>query len=226
MEKDRSSKIIAIIALVIGVIGLSIGFAAFSSTLTISQSAEVNPDASRFKVLFSSSEDTLQTSEVEGKVSGVNQATAQSASINNDSASSPSITGLKATFKDPGDSVTYTFYVTNQGDYKAYLKTITFDNVTDGSSNKECSAKEGTTEALVKKACDSIELSISVGENNDLQNLTTTKSDIKSHALDKKAFEKVVVKIEYKADESNDNLADGDFDVKFGDIKLTYSSAD
>ena len=50
MEKDRSTKIIAIAALLIGIVGLSLGFAAFSNTLTISSSAEVTPDQSAFNV--------------------------------------------------------------------------------------------------------------------------------------------------------------------------------
>ena len=35
MEKDRGTKVIAIVALIVAVVGLSLGFAAFSSTLTI-----------------------------------------------------------------------------------------------------------------------------------------------------------------------------------------------
>ena len=42
MEKSRRTQYIAIIALVIGVVGLSIGFSAFSSVLQIQSSATVN----------------------------------------------------------------------------------------------------------------------------------------------------------------------------------------
>ena len=55
MERDRSAKIIAIVALCIAIVGLSIGFAAFSSNLTISSSANVKPDPSSFDVNFSTS---------------------------------------------------------------------------------------------------------------------------------------------------------------------------
>ena len=55
MEKERGGKAIAIVALLIGVVGLTIGFAAFSNTLTISSSAEYNPDSNVFNVDFSSS---------------------------------------------------------------------------------------------------------------------------------------------------------------------------
>ena len=41
--KDNKTKVITIVALVIAVIALSIGFAAFSSTLNIQTGANVNP---------------------------------------------------------------------------------------------------------------------------------------------------------------------------------------
>ena len=50
MEKSRTSKIIAVVALVVAVLGLSLGFAAFSNTLTISSSATVSPDSGDFDI--------------------------------------------------------------------------------------------------------------------------------------------------------------------------------
>ena len=61
MEKDRRARFVAIAALLVGVIGLSLGFAAFSNTLTIKSSAEVNVDSSKFNVDFSSSSSTVAT---------------------------------------------------------------------------------------------------------------------------------------------------------------------
>ena len=55
MNESKSYKIIAIIALLLGIVGVTLGYAAFSSTLTISSSAEVKPDPSTFNVDFSSS---------------------------------------------------------------------------------------------------------------------------------------------------------------------------
>ena len=48
LEKNRGSRVIAIIALIVAVLGLTIGFAAFSSTLNISSSANVKPNAETF----------------------------------------------------------------------------------------------------------------------------------------------------------------------------------
>ena len=52
MRKKRQSKILAIIALCISVLGLTLGFAAFSKTLAISLSATVSPDSSDFKLVM------------------------------------------------------------------------------------------------------------------------------------------------------------------------------
>lgn len=50
MSRNRKSKLIILIALVVSVCAMSIGFAAFSATLTISSSATVIPDDGGFAV--------------------------------------------------------------------------------------------------------------------------------------------------------------------------------
>ena len=43
MEKDRGAKIIVAIALVVAIVGLTIGYAAYSATLKITGTANVDP---------------------------------------------------------------------------------------------------------------------------------------------------------------------------------------
>lgn len=216
MEKDRSSKVIAVIALLVAVIGLSVGFASFSSTLTISSSANVTPNSDTFKVVFSSNGTTLTTEAVSGDVTGTG-ASATNAAINNDT--NPTISGLAATFTEPGQKVVYTFYAHNNGEYDAFLKSVTYANVTGKSESKVCTAGIGTTETLVTHACDDISVKVNVGTTNT----TASTADITGHSLLKGAFEQVTVTIEYAAD---GDRADGDFSVAFGDISLVYSSVD
>ena len=63
MERDRSAKIIAIVALCVAVVGLSIGFAAFSNNLTIKSNATVSPNQNDYllcnKVLMESFENLI-----------------------------------------------------------------------------------------------------------------------------------------------------------------------
>lgn len=216
MEKDRSSKVIAIVALLVAVVGLSVGFAAFSSTLTISSSANVTPNSDTFKVVFSSNDTTLTTEAVNGNVTGTG-ASATAATINNDT--NPTISGLAATFTEPGQKVVYTFYAHNSGEYEAFLKSVTYANVTGKSESRECTPGRDTTAALVTNACDDISVKVNVGTTNT----TASTADITKHKLAKKAFEPVTVTIEYA---SNGDRADGDFSVAFGDVSLVYSSVD
>lgn len=215
MERDRSAMIIAIIALCVAVVGLSIGFAKFSNYLTINSNATVKPNASDFDVNFS----TLNTSELGGTVSGVgtNSATAEDATIDN--SDSPTITGLKANFTKPGQKVTYSFYAHNAGKYAAYLNNVTYANVSGKTATKECTPGVDTDATMVEAACNGISVSVKVGS----ETYTGSKSSITNHSLELDAYEEVVVTIEYA---SNASRADGDFEVAFGDITLTYDSVD
>lgn len=217
MEKERSSKVIAAVALCVGVVGLSLGFAAFSNTLTISSSASVKPNADTFNVDFSSSETALATDAV---VPVKNPTTLNAASASIDNTSSPTITGLSAEFIEPGQSVTYTFYARNEGEYEAFLNSITFANANGETSSKVCTAEGETTQSLVDAACQDITLSVKVGNEAAT---TGSVADIESHSLAVDGSETIVVTIDYATDGAR---ADGNFSVKFGDITLVYDAVD
>ncbi|HIS91174.1 MAG TPA: hypothetical protein IAC20_05940 [Candidatus Faecisoma merdavium] len=214
---ERSSRVIAVVALCVAVVGLTLGFAAFSNTLTISSDANVTPDASTFNVDFSSSDSSLATDPIV-PVKNPSSLVAGEGTINN--TSNPTVSGLSATFKEPGQKVTYTFYARNVGEYVAYLNSINFNNVASGSTPKKCTAGDGSTDALVQAACDDITLSVKVGSESET---TGSLSSISGHSLAKNASEEIIVEIEYNA---GGDRADGDFTVEFGDITLVYSSVD
>lgn len=218
MEKNRNSKVIAIAALLVAVVGLSLGFAAFSNTLHINSSANVTP-TNTFSVDFSSSDTALEINPVT-PVKFPTTILATDATIENNI--EPTITGLSATFSEPGQSATYTFYATNNGEYDAFLKSITYANAADATSFRVCTAEQdsGATDSLVQAACDDIQVSVQVGADTATTGSVPT---ITQHSLLKGAFEPVVVKIEYLA---NGDRADGNFSVAFGDISLLYSSVD
>lgn len=50
MEKQRQMKFLSIVTLVVAIIGMTLGFAAFSTTLSISSSATVTPNSEDFKI--------------------------------------------------------------------------------------------------------------------------------------------------------------------------------
>lgn len=217
MERNRTGQVIAILALVVGVVSLSIGFASFSSVLNIQASANVKPDRSTMNVDFSSAVDKVEVAEI---VPTTTPDSLETTNATIDNSSDPTISNLSATFTEPGQSVTYEFYAFNAGELNAYLKSIVYENVTGKNATKVCTAASGTTDALVQKACEKISIKVKVG--NELETLTG-KASITGHALAKGNGEKVVVTLEYEA---GADRADGDFSVAFGDITLNYSSAD
>ena len=217
MERNRTGQVIAIVALIVGVVGLSVGFAAFSNTLTIKSSATVTPDSSIFNVDFSDVSTKVLADPVTPVVTP-NTLVATEAAIDN--TGSPTISNISATFTEPGQKAVYTFYAYNAGELDAYLKSIAFANATGGSTTKVCTAATGTTDSLVQEACNGITLSVQVGS----QAATTgSVSSITGHKLEKAKADTVVVTLEYA---ENSSSADGDFTVAFGDVTLNYSSVD
>lgn len=218
LSRYRTKQRYSLAILAVFVSFLSIGFAAFSDTLTISSNAIVKPDSSSFRVVFSSSSTSLLTNSITGE--GAGGAEGGTASISNDG-DTPTISDLTAKFTSAGQSVVYTFYVHNAGAYTAYLDSITYNQVDGEASSKVCTAidSSNTTSSLLTAACNDITLTVAVGNTE----ASGTMSSISGHTLAKNGFEKVVVTISYA---DNDHLADGDFTVEFGDIGLTFSSKD
>lgn len=217
MEKNRNAQVIAIVALVVAVLGLSVGFASFSNVLNIQSSANVKPDSSTLNVDFSSSIDSVTVAEITPTATP-NSIVTTNATIDN--SADPTISNLSATFTEPGQSAVYKFYAYNAGELNAYLKSIVYANVAGSNATKVCTAKEGTTDALVQKACENILVKVKVG--NELET-ATGKASITGHSLAKKTGEMITVTLEYAA---GAEITDGDFSVAFGNITLNYSSAD
>lgn len=206
MERKRKVKIIIMIALMVTIAGMSLGFAAFSASLNVSSSASVTPDSSTFNVVFSSNSSSQASSAITGV--GINGATSNAATI-----SGTSISGLQANFTEPGQVVTYTFYAHNVGEYEAYLETVDF------GTGKMCASNGDATASLVNNACNGIYMNVKIGA--DLFPQTKGVQSVSGHALAKGAYEKIEVVISYASGAAR---ADGDFTVSFDNIDLTYST--
>jgi len=220
MEKERSSKVIAIAALVVGVFALSIGFAAFTKDLTIQDiNGVVNQD------------NTLNVHFVESSVTGT-VLSGDTNFVSGDTAtvSGTSVVGVKGTFQKKGDKIQYVFQVKNDATYDAFLNAITF------SKTPTCVAKTGddvnTPTVDVTSICDELmEMKVSISntttdadenDQNDVEGISTTVANIAGHTLSATAVETVTLTLEYIGNQD----VDGDFEVDFGTVTLTYGSVD
>ena len=114
MEKDRKIKTIAVAAVIVAIVGLSIAFAALSQTLTINGTAK--QEKSTWQVVWE-------------KIAGENFVTSGTAEVQeNYPTLSNNDTNLNLgtiTLKKPGDKVTYRVNMANKGDIDAKVTGVT-----------------------------------------------------------------------------------------------------
>lgn len=202
MEKSRKAKKSVLIVLLLLVVGLSIGFAAFSSQLTISSSAKVEGNEQNFKVVFSDNATSA---------SGSTAVTAGQATSGGNF-NGTELTGLNAEFTEPGQTATWTVYAYNAGQFDAFLNDVTIGEITGTALNT-------TTQSFVNEAVKGLSVSVKVGATSYEQ----STSAISNHKLQQGQGETVVITLKYAAGSA---IADGDFTVNIGDIKLNYESID
>ena len=232
MNKNRG---LVIAALIVAIIGLSIGFAAFSNTLNISSSATVNPSDENFIVQFSKYSDSDATGE-----SNPITPTALTSDYGENGlipdSNKKALQNLHATFTAPGQSVTYELYVRNTGAYVAYLKELAFANATNAtgsetykhcyaattdSNNQPISSENQATASLVSSACNGISISVSIGTASNITPDSPSKS-LGNQALQANGgYVQARVTITYA---NNAAYVDGPMEVEFGTISFTASS--
>ena len=134
-NNGREMKILVVAALIISIVAIGIGFAAFSQNLTINGNASVQ--TSSWKVKFSE----LGSATLTGTAAEVTKPTLSDTTIGT----------YNATFKTPGDSISYKIKVSNTGSYNAKITTATIPVPT-------CTGKSGetTAEADAGKVCDKL----------------------------------------------------------------------
>lgn len=204
MSRSRKIKILTIVALVIAIASMSLGFAAFSAALNISSSATVSPNSSDFKMkmygfdtvenafgfvskafdyfefdesLLSEVNTIALSSEImeSGSGSGANGSTAY---IDN---STMSISNMNVTFSNPSDlTIQYIVIIKNIGKYTAYFNSDEFE-LANSEVVSFCEGLEGTTPALAAAACDNIYFYMNIissqGESLDSVNLYIKPDD-------------------------------------------------
>lgn len=230
MGHDRKSKVIAIVALCVGVAGLAIGFAAFSNILRIGANVTVRPDAQEFKVRFV---EPFLTCETTGGAQ-YNGDSNNHIEYNNETGDSYAIQlNPSVTFTSEG-TVTCKGYVKNLGKYVAYLNAVTSEGTITCSSY----GTNSITEKLLDAACSTISATVSVGKGETTDHVgeivteTVTSSqaisytEINGHYLDLGSVEPVEYTISYTADQTQNVIVDGAFNVQIPLINIIYEAVD
>lgn len=240
MKRERQTKWVSIIALCVAVVGLTLGFAAFSNTLTISSSATVSPNASDFKITVLGLNEEAGNSDLEEEILDINNYittasyprvgtsigsggekidhnnTATPAVIDNNNLT---ISNISVNMSYVGEFGVYYFVLRNDGEYDAYFDVDSFKHLYDGV-NGTCTADEGTSVDLVNQACNAIFLrSAMISKDGE-----AIIESVDKYKIEKGEYVFLTVLVEYQK-LYNNIFADGDFLVKFDDLKLKFSTA-
>ena len=241
MRKNRQMQLILILAICVSIVGISLGFAAFSNTLTISSSAIVKPDQKDFFLRayglaeanmdedLWSYEPYKSTNISKPFIYGGSATDAVIESSNGENGKNEiTISNLHMTWTEPDQAVEYWFMIKNEGHYDAYIAQSEFDKLVNLNESIICTAITGTSEDMVENACDYMDIHIEAhssdqtiqldkdggtGENYIKINKYTSESDFD--------YITIALVIQYKLDAR----ADGDFKVTFPNISLEFTSA-
>ena len=208
MEKNNG-KIVAVVALVIAVVSLSVGFAAFAATLTVSSSANVTAvNDFTSNVIYTNGYtvtcvDTSDSSAVTGVAVGT--------------ASGQTWTGISIPLSADHPSVTCTAQVHNGSSYTAYLKEISIADVISCAA-----AGSGTAAASnVAEFCPTVSVSFSVGSDTATFSSTNSTAVSGSGSITSNGNATATLVVSY----SGSVIPDGDINITIPTISHLYSTS-
>ena len=192
MNKDKK-LVFGILALLVSIVAVSISYAAFTQNLNINGVANVQ--ASNWSVHFAN------------LTNGVRNGTAVEQTTPTIKSGQTSIGDYAVTFYSPGDSITYTFDVVNDGDYDAKIAVLTKGTPT-------CTGSDSTSNTNV---CNNLEytLTYTAGGQAVAQNDALRKNETKNMTL----------VLRYKTTIGQDELPTAQVNVSNLGITIQYSQA-
>lgn len=241
MERQKNGRIIAIIALVFAIAGLSLGFAAYSTTLNITSSADVKLDADTWKVGFSTVNSAITENTVTGTLTG---------SLTGDNAGTLNLTQFvisqttNATLHTTnGSKVEYNFYIVNDGELDAYLNAVTMGHLSCAYISGENSTRDdghttvtpGSGE-ISQATCEAL-FTATLDIGNGTTTKTTAQSQTSGFANANKlakptsapTYVPVKLTIAYNDDSISGltaaNVPNGDFTVSLADSTVVYGTS-
>lgn len=197
-KKDRGFKIVAIVALLVATLGLTIAYAGFTAILDISGSTTATV-SSKFSVIWTD----ITTGENIGKTG---YAVPGSLTISN---ANKTVSGNIGTLKAPGDSITYSWYAKNDGDIDAVLTNVS----PVGALTCAPAATNGSTGEEATAVCSKLVLTL---KYNDTAVASATNVD-----LLKGTSKKVELTLSYPA--GDPVQVSGDVAVTLGQTKFNYA---
>ena len=202
----KKNKILVLVALVVGVIALAIGFAAYGAQLNITDTKAIVDSSSSFNIHFPTS-GTITPVASTGATGSVATTTGTS------------ITGFNATFTNVNQTVTYSTTITNDAGYIAYLTDVIY------TGNKVCQPGLDNPPSLdLSNYCDGFKMKVTVknGSTKYVDNITDTVNGLSGKSVASKGVLDVEVVLTY----DKPTLPDGSFSVTYPTLSFVFSTVD
>ena len=204
-ENKKYLQLFSVLALVVAVLGISVGFAAMSQTLTITGQAKVTPASWDIKFTgYTFSDNGTDADETTAAAEGNNPA--------RPTLSDTTFSNYEIVLTKPGDKGTYLVTVENQGDIDAVLTTATIGSQLTYTGAAQDSAVKASDEAIVAA--------------NVTYNITWSDGTAIATNDTLDAGESKVIKIEVEYDEDADELPQYPVTITGKDVTLIYTQAD
>ena len=237
MERNNGVRLLAVVALVVAIAGLSLGFAAFSTTLKIDTVANVTAGTNNWNVGFSADGTNIAGTSI-----------ANDAVVNANETGNPGVLNVtKYTISQKtnatlatttGSSVSYNFKVLNKGSLTAYLDSVTFDtpavtcanadptssSIIEGTASAGTSTTGGNSSTISDADCAKmfgVTLTLG-GVDYSSTPVSVTPAQIASNG-----YAQAILTVAYKDTEDARAVAatlDGDIVVSLGSISVVYTS--
>ena len=192
MKKDKK-LVFGVLALLVGIVAVSISYAAFTQSLNINGVANVQ--ATSWSVHFAN------------LTNAVTSGTAHEATSPTIKSGQTSIGDYSVDFYTPGDSITYTFDVVNEGDYDAKISVLTKGTPT-------CNGTDATSNTNV---CANLEYTLKYTTNGE----TVSQND----PLRKGQTKNMTLVLKYKTTIGQNELPTAEVTVSNLGITIQYSQA-
>ena len=218
-KKYKERKLI-VIALIVAVITLTVGFLAYSGTVRVERELKsCGNNVDMYNIGFSILDNKLIPGFVEPYIlnndPNSTMPTADSAYLYGSI-----IRSIKANFYAPGQYAIYKFYVYNAGKEDLYLKDIIFKDIDYTNKRKICRPMDPTKPIeSVQDVCEYITLGV-LNNEYSFNAVYGTVNNIKGVKIKSHKSQKITVIVAY---ETGAPLASTPIEISFGNVEFKYS---
>ena len=205
---DKGFKVGVLVALIAMIVVVGVGFAAFTTTLSINGTAKV--EASSWNIHFANCTggNCLTTSNTQA-LSGITSTTV----VNTEpTLTDTTINNWDVTFKTPGDSVSYKFDVVNAGSFDAKISTFELPTPT-------CTGTGDNADTDAENVCKHLQYTLS-NVTNEMPSAVAV-----GNTLNKTETKTFMLTLTYKDDITDAELPKGDVTISNLGFSIVYTQA-